>query len=243
MSNPKVLFYDIETQPNISYVWGHYEQNVISHHREWEMLTFSYKWLGTNTIHAEKRSSTEVDGDRNLIKSLHRLFKEADYTVAHNGDQFDKKKVAARMIKLGFPPPSLLKSIDTKKEAKRVFGFNSNKLDDLCQHLGLGRKIKVPGFELWQKCMEGDEAAFRKMIKYNKRDVLLLERLYHKLAPWMKNHPNFSALYEDGKGCPSCGDSKVFEKGYAVAGVTKRRKWNCGECGHWFSRALSWEPG
>ena len=29
----KVLFYDIETAPNLAYVWGHYDQNVVKQYR------------------------------------------------------------------------------------------------------------------------------------------------------------------------------------------------------------------
>jgi hypothetical protein len=28
----KVLFYDIETAPNLAYVWGQYDQNVVKQH-------------------------------------------------------------------------------------------------------------------------------------------------------------------------------------------------------------------
>lgn len=47
----KVLYFDIETAPNLSYVWGHYEQNVIQHDREWYMLCISYRWEGEKKVH------------------------------------------------------------------------------------------------------------------------------------------------------------------------------------------------
>ena len=38
----KILFYDLETSPNVSYTWGKWEQNVIAFKKEWELLSFAY---------------------------------------------------------------------------------------------------------------------------------------------------------------------------------------------------------
>src|SRR3990167_3818406 len=43
---PKILLFDIETTPNLAYVWGKYEQDVIQYKSEWYMLSWSAKWLG-----------------------------------------------------------------------------------------------------------------------------------------------------------------------------------------------------
>lgn len=40
----KVLFYDIETAPNLAYVWGQYDQNVVQQYREWYLMCFGYRW-------------------------------------------------------------------------------------------------------------------------------------------------------------------------------------------------------
>ncbi len=38
--------------------------------------------------------------------------------------------------------------------------------------------------------MNKDPAAWKVMEKYNKQDVLLLEKVYDRLLPWIKSHPN-----------------------------------------------------
>ena len=48
-SKAKILYYDIETAPNLSYVWGQYEQNVIAHVSEWHMLCVSSQVGRTET--------------------------------------------------------------------------------------------------------------------------------------------------------------------------------------------------
>ena len=47
----KTLFFDIETAPNLSYVWGQWQQDVIEHTREWYIICFSYKWEHEKKTH------------------------------------------------------------------------------------------------------------------------------------------------------------------------------------------------
>ena len=47
----KTLFFDIETAPNLSYVWGQWQQDVIEHNREWYIICFSYKWEHEKKTH------------------------------------------------------------------------------------------------------------------------------------------------------------------------------------------------
>jgi DNA polymerase III epsilon subunit-like protein len=63
---------------------------------------------------------------------------EADLICAHNGDAFDIKKINSRLIVNGFKPPSPFKTIDTLKIARRVFKFDSNKLDNIGRYLSRG---------------------------------------------------------------------------------------------------------
>lgn len=175
----KVLFYDIETRPNVAYVWGKWEQNVIEYVKEWELLSVAYKWQGEKKIHCVSREGEETD--RSVAEKLHALFQEADVLVAHNGDSFDFKKLKARMLYHRLPATKVIKLVDTKKIAKRYFAFNGNGLDDLGQHLGLGRKFKHPGFSMWKGCMADDPKSWKQMVFYNKKDVELLESVHDTL--------------------------------------------------------------
>jgi len=51
----KILFYDLETSPNIGYTWEKYDQNVISFIKEREILTCAYKFKGDKEV---KRDTT-----------------------------------------------------------------------------------------------------------------------------------------------------------------------------------------
>jgi DNA polymerase elongation subunit (family B) len=234
----KVLVFDIETAPNLAYVWGKYEQNVIDYEREWYMLSFAYKWLGEKTTRVcslpdYKNFKKDKTDDKALVTELHKLFDQADVIVAHNGDQFDIRKSNARFVVHGLTPPSSYKTVDTKKVAKRYFNFNSNKLDDLGNLLGLGRKLKTGGFDLWLGCMGGDMKAWKLMCTYNKQDVVLLEEVYLKLRGWMTNHPNMNVTEGTLHNCPVCHSHRLQARGYSVTRASQFKRYQCQDCGGW----------
>ena len=89
---------------------------------------------------------------------------------------------------------------------------------------------------MWEKCLAGDPAAWRKMATYNKRDVTLLQELHDKLLPWIPV-PNAN-LYNDGtRVCPKCEKETIQHRGfYRLATGTYRRLWcnkDIGGCGAW----------
>ena len=235
MSKAKILIVDIETFPNLSYTWGKYEQNVIRFKQESCIATYAAKWLG-KPVFAKGLNSYEnyVPGtydDMELVTDLHALFDKADIIVAHNGIDFDIKVCQSRFIFHGLKPPAPFKVVDTKRVAKRVGRFNSNKLDDLGELLDLGRKIKTD-FDLWQGCINGDKKAWAKMLKYNKKDVVLLEKLYLRLLPWMSTHPNRGLL--ENATCPKCGRNDAHSRGEYLTTTRRYQRFQWQSCGGWF---------
>jgi len=246
MNKPKILVFDIETAPNLGYTWGLYEQNVVSFKHEWYVLSFVAKWLGEKKIITsclfdfKTRFKKDPTDDYAVIKKLWNLFDEADVVIAHNGDKFDIRKMNARFIYHNLTPPSPYKSIDTLKIARKYFKFNSNKLDDLGKHLGLGEKVKHEGFGLWLKCMNGNKKAWKKMTKYNIQDVLLLEKIYYKFRPWIIGHPNYGTYLRKDFVCPNCGSTHVHKRGTYTTTTRVYQRFKCQECGAW-SRSVKSE--
>jgi DNA polymerase elongation subunit (family B) len=233
---PKVAFFDIETAPYLAWVWEKYETNVIEFERSNYMLCFSYKWLGSPKVYTFSLADfpgyrKDMRNDKALVVELWKLMSEADIIVAHNGDNFDIKKSNERFIVHGLPPPPNSKTVDTLKLARRNFKFASNKLDDIAKDLSLGRKLPHTGFHLWKGCMNGDAAAWALMKKYNRQDVVLLERVYLRFRPWAKNHPNV-AIYQAIDACPNCG-GKRQKRGYTFSQSRKKHRLQCVECGAW----------
>lgn len=227
----KILFYDVETSPNLAYVWGKYEQDVISFEREWYMLTFAYKWQD-KPVHAFAlpdfpNYKKDPYDDKALILKLHSILSEADVIVAHNGNKFDIRKSNARFLYYNLPPIPPTKYIDTLILARKYFMLNSNRLDDVCQYLGIGQKTHTGGFDLWKGCMEGRKSAWDTMVKYNKNDVVILEKLYKKLLPWTQTITTARSL------CSACKGGHFNQHGYSFTNGKKYKRLQCQDCGNW----------
>lgn len=236
---PKILFFDIETAPSKGYYFELYrEGNIVANTDEWYMLCFSYKWLDEKKVHShaliDSNYNPKKPDDWYVVEKLWHLFNQADVIVAHNGDQFDIKKANTRFVVHGLHPPSEYRQIDTKKIAKRYFGFESNKLDNLGKQLHLGRKLSTGGFELWLDCMAGKPEAWKKMVQYNKQDVVLLEQVYLRLRGWHKTHPNLSFFSRNGGECTVCHSKNLKKDGIHPFRSAVAQRWQCKDCGkHW----------
>lgn len=232
---PNILILDIETAPLRGFIWQLWKQNVYIDQiiSEWFMLTWSAKWLGSPEVMSAKLTPEEAlaENDKRIITELWNLLNDADMVVAHNGDQFDIPKIKTRFLLHGLPPTTFYHQIDTKKVASKEFGFSSNKLDFLAQQFGYGNKIHTE-FSLWDRCLKGDESALTEMSIYNNQDVVLLEKVYLKLRPYIKNHPNVT-LYDDSHGnrCPSCGGKNLHKEDYFYTHVNKFPVYRCQSCG------------
>lgn len=227
----KILHLDIETAPNRVYCWGLWDQNIGLNQIEEVGYTicWSAKWDGERKIHF---SSLQNQTKENMIEKIHSLLEEADAVVHYNGTKFDIPTLNREFIVLGLDPPSPYKEIDLLRVARSRFKFPSNKLDFVAQALGLGSKKKHMGMSLWKGCMSNDVASWKTMEAYNKQDVRLLERVYKKMLPWIKTHPNYGLYVDtDRPVCKNCGSGKVIKKGTEYTQVGKYQRYKCGNCG------------
>lgn len=233
----RILILDIETFPMLSHVWELWEANALDVVTHSIIACFSAKWRNgkqiTKALPDYKGYKPGAEDDRAIVKELRELLDEADIAVAQNGRRFDFKRINARIIKHGMTPPSPYSTVDTLVDARRIFGFPSNKLDSLGEYLGVGNKLHTGGFKLWQECMKGNAAAWKRMKRYNAQDVTLLERVYEKFLPWMTTHPNL-AIYSGVTCCPKCGSTKFQSRGVARQATRTYQRFQCQSCCGWF---------
>lgn len=234
----KVLVLDIETSPIIAYTWGpKWETNLIECLEHSKVICYSAKWLGgrqvTKGLLDYKGYKKGKIDDNKLVKEVHKLVDEADIVVTQNGVQFDMKVLNARFIQNKLSPPAPYKNVDTKIEAKKYLKLPSYSLDDMGEYFGLGRKMEHEGFELWKKCIAGDTSAWNKMKKYNAQDVNLTEKVYLKILPFMKTHPNMTH-YSGKEACPRCDSENTVHRGFYTLTNGKYARMTCNDCGSWY---------
>lgn len=235
----KILLLDIENAAIRGYVWGLFDNNLALSQidRDWYLLSCAYKWLGEKDIVVVGKPSHEDDyegQEYDILEHLHGILDEADIVIGHNAKSFDVKKLNAKFLEYGFEPPSPYRVIDTLLEARKHFRLTSNKLDYLSNLLGFGNKIKTD-FDLWVGCMKGDAKSWEYMLKYNRKDVVLLEKVYLKLRPWMVNHPNVGVYQDAGDKvvCPKCGSNHLQWRGYVSTNLSQFRRFQCQDCLGW----------
>jgi DNA polymerase elongation subunit (family B) len=233
----KILLLDIETSPNLAYVWGIWEQNVNVNHMVSSSTTLCWaaKWLGDKKVMFD---SVHQSSEKQMLKGIHKLLEEADVVVHYNGKKFDVPTLNKEFLLNGMKPPAPYKQIDMLQQSRGAFRFQSNKLDYVAQQLGLGKKTKHEGFQLWVKCMAGDSASWKKMKSYNMNDVVLLEKVYQRMLPWISGHPNHGA-YGSGAVCTNCGGESLQKRGIAVTTKGKYPRLQCTDCGAWMRGATA----
>lgn len=239
-SSPRIILWDIETTQNIVAVFGLKNNDWINADnilQERYIVCASWKVLGEDKVHAVStlddpaRFKKNPHDDSHVVATLHKVLSEADVIVAHNGDSYDLKFTEGRMLINGLPPLPPITKIDTLKVARDRFLFNANNLNYLGKVLGCGEKVyTTPG--LWLRVLNGEVAAIKEMVKYNKQDVLLLEKVFLKLQPYVANHVNRQLYGEEG--CPRCGSKKFQSRGFHRAVTQIYRRFQCSKCGGWW---------
>ncbi len=230
----KLLLVDIETAPNLAATWGLYDQQISLDQllKPGYTLCWAAKWHGDKDIMFE----SIVGGEQRMVNRIYKLLNEADAVCHYNGTKFDIPTRNKEFLLNGMTPPAPFKQIDLLKTARRRFRLASNKLDFVAQQLGLGSKTKHKGMELWLGCMNKNKDDWKVMEEYNKQDVVLLEKVYDRLLPWIEGHPNLSVM-EGVSCCTKCGSDSYQARGHRATTAGIYPQYRCNACGNWFRGA------
>lgn len=235
----KRLFFDLETSPNICFTWrtGNkvrvLPESII---QERAIICCCYKWENEKKIN----SITWNNGDdKNILKEFTEVVNNADEVVGHNIDRFDLRWLNTRSLYHDLPVVPQCKTVDTLKIARRHFLFNSNRLDYLGKLLLGEGKIKTD-FDLWKQIVLGNnESSLLQMVKYCKKDVDLLQRVWDKLRSYELSATHVGSLEgKDRWTCAYCGSEEVhLSKTRATPKGIKQRQMVCGTCGRYYTIA------
>lgn len=228
----RLLFLDIETAPNVAYTWGMFNQNLSLDHvvSPGYTLCFSAKWAGEDSVRYYARNRL---GALRLAEKAWELLDQADAVCTYNGKKFDLPVLRRDFVLHGLTPPKTYYSIDLYRDIRSQFRFASNKLDFVTQQLGLGGKVRHKGMELWSGCMGGKVTSWEHMERYNKQDVILLEKLYNRIRPFIKQHPNMGFWAKDPEAltCPVCGSGRLEDQGIVRKQSQSYQGYVCLDCG------------
>lgn len=239
MTHRKRLFFDIETSPNIGLFWeAGYKKNIDYSNiiKERAIICICWKWEESKEVFEAHWDSKQ--NDKALLEKFIKIANQADELVGHNGDRFDLAWIRTRCLyhKIDMFPKYI--TIDTLKIARQAFKFNSNKLNYIADYLGIGQKIKTE-FGLWKDIvLNKDKVAMDKMIKYCKKDVILLEQVFKALKNHIPAKTHYGVIFGADRGsCPECGSDHLIRqlKRTLVSG-TRKITYKCMTCFKYHSK-------
>jgi len=227
MTEPRILYFDLEWKPATAYVWRMWDENVGPDQLidAGGLLCFSAIWGDTGELIF---ASEWEDGHDEMVKILYDLICEADALVTYNGDKYDIPKANGEFLLAGLAPPPPPTSIDLVKTVKKM-GFVMNRLAFIGPFLKIGAKVKHEGFPLWTAVMDGDEKAQNRMKRYCIQDTKLLLTLYKKIKPYIRNHP----FIGDRGACGACKSHVLHKRGYRRTKNFRIERLQCQTCGSW----------
>lgn len=233
----KVLVLDIENGPNIAAVWALWDQNISTDmiHESSSVICFAAKWLGEDEVFF---FSDFHDGHEAMIEAAWSLLDDATAVIHYNGDAHDIKHLNREFLLAKMPPPRPYKNIDLLKTMRQRFKFPSNKLDYVAQRLGVGKKVKHPGYTMWKDAIYGtakEKAAAWAMFKvYNIGDIYLTEDVYTAVLGWISNHPVIHVANDiDVPTCYKCGGTELVDEGVDIVGAYIYTSYFCRGCFSW----------
>ena len=225
----KRLFLDIETSLMEFYGFRVGYNINVGHHqiKEHSKITcISYKWEGSKAVKRLVWDKNQCD--KELVRKAVDLIERADEVIAHNGDSFDIKVIRTRAYYHKIPMNHSIKSIDTYKEAKKLFKFSSNSLEFISLFSGFTGKHKTD-FDLWVRVHKGNKKALKQMCEYCDNDVLELENVFNRMNVYIKPKTHVGEYTSD---CPECGsDHTIINKHRVSASGTKSVQLQCQDCG------------
>lgn len=242
--SPRILLFDLENTAGLGYFWGStYDTSIIHVVAPSRVMSFAAKWHGdprSKTIFQSTHHDAAGvflpagDGREGMLRRIAGLLDEADAVISYNGARHDTPHITTEFMREGVDLPSPYREIDLYKVTRAKLKLHQNKLQSVLHEFGLGSKVSHEGFPLWLKCMAGDEKAWGRMARYNRGDVIELEKVYDFYLPLIPRSmlPNWN-LYTDGDVCSKCGGRDLQRRGKTPTLTATYPRFWCKSCGGW----------
>ena len=141
-------------------------------------------------------------------------YNKASMVIGQNNNSFDNKWINTRAAKHGLHITRFVKSFDIYRMAKRYFRLPSFSMAYMAKYFGLTLKQSHEGIFMWDMIEEGTPAEqkeyLKKMVDYNKGDIVTTEELYLTLRTYFGTVTNKAVQGGLPKWCcPVSGSSNV----------------------------------
>lgn len=126
--------------------------------------------------------------DKNLMLQFLKDVREFDTLVVYYGERFDMPFLRSRCMyhKLDFPLYKEVKLYDVWFTIRKKMKLHSNRLETVCDFLGIEAKNHPMKQLIWLNACAGDKKSLDYIVTHNVEDVVCLEELYKRVL-------NFSA--------------------------------------------------
>jgi uncharacterized protein YprB with RNaseH-like and TPR domain len=227
----KILFYDIETTPLKVWTFSAGRKAYIHHGSVVEgsyedIICAAWKWGHEKKVHCMDWGLQKQNSSK-LVLTLSKELEEADLIVGHNADKFDWRMLNTLRLRYGLPSINWeLKSEDTLKQMRKYFKLPYYNLDYLTSTLGVGKKGDMC-LQDWVNIIDHkDSKSLDKMVKYCKNDVLVLQKLYERIKPYLKPKLNMYKTQQE-RVCPVCGSIDTVRNGTRVINGKVFQQYHC----------------
>lgn len=206
------------------------------------MLCFGHKWYGQKSVLCpmidmrHRKTSRFREAEKELVIKAKGILESADIWVTYNGKRYDVPFIQCKMLEydLGVLPPT--PHVDLYYTVKHPLQTLSRKrLDTVSYYLQTGAEKSPVEGRIWVSAMMGDRSAMRYIVRHCRADVEVLEEVYTRLRPLVRQHPRVS-----GYGpCRACGSTHLQRRGQTPTTMRGPRvRVFCPSCGTWESRPL-----
>lgn len=256
-SKIKALYYDIENSRMVvkfpTYVlWDIKRIDPKYILKDWHITSVSWAYLdiekqkigkvhSVSLLDFPSRFKKDPRDDYEVVKKFHQVLSDPDLKliVGHNSQAFDIKKLNTKFSIYGLDPIDFPAHVDTIKANKKYRKSSSNSLAHLCREFDVTKKIDLPSSVMWA-ADDGCEKSLRKLVKYNKGDIISGASVYFKLLPYIKNHPDMRRLADPTKTaakaktlseCGTCNSDNTYSLGLRADMQGPYRRIKCRSCG------------
>ena len=155
------------------------------------MLSYCIKDNDNNTIYGSVITKAELMNgvlDKRLVEECIRDMQSFDKIITYYGTKFDIPFIRSRALYWGiqFPEYSTINHKDCYYMVRAKLCIHRNRLEDACRLMGITGKTHIDS-QYWIKALTGDRESLDYILDHNKKDVIILEKLYKRLKVYVKD--------------------------------------------------------